>query len=85
MGDVSQFYPTIKLHEDSWPFQKIMLREDLNLNGKLILAVIVSVIFGVCSSGGQCEEVIKILAEAVKQEFPEVAKFLTDRRYFYDL
>ena len=46
VGDVSQFYPTIKLHEDSWPFQKIMLREDLNPNGKLILAVIVAVIFG---------------------------------------
>ena len=85
VGDVSQFYPTIKLHEDSWPFQKIMLREDLNPNGKLILAVIVSVIFGVCSSGGQCEEVIRMLAEAVKQEFPEVAKFLTDRRYVDDL
>ena len=27
VGDVSQFYPTIGLHEDSWPFQKIVLRE----------------------------------------------------------
>ena len=85
VGDVSQFYPTIGLHEDSWPFQKIVLREDLNPNGKLIKAVIVSCIFGVCSSGGQCEEVVRMIAESVKDEFPEVSKLLIQRRYVDDL
>ena len=47
------------LLEESWPYQKLLLREDLNPNGKLIKAVIISAIFGVCSSGGQSEEAIK--------------------------
>ena len=26
VGDVSQFYPSISMLEESWPFQKILLR-----------------------------------------------------------
>ena len=59
VGDVSQFYCSIGMDEESWPYQKLLLRNDLNPNGKLIKAVIVSTIFGVCSSGGQSEEVIR--------------------------
>ena len=51
VGDVSQFYCSVGLMEESWAYQKIVLRENLNLNGKLILAVIVSTIFGVCLAG----------------------------------
>ena len=45
VGDVSQFYCSIGLVEKSWPYQKLLLREDLNPNGRLIKAVIVSAIF----------------------------------------
>ena len=38
VGDVSQFYCTIGLVEKSWPFQKLLLKEDLNPNRKLIRA-----------------------------------------------
>ena len=85
VGDVSQFYPSVALEEDSWPYQKMILREDLNPNGKLINAVIVACIFGVCSSGGQTEEVCRMLAEKVKDDFPEVAKLLTRSRYVDDV
>ena len=85
VGDVSQFYCTIGMAEESWQFQKLLLREDLNPNGKLIRAVIVSAIFGVCSSGGQSEEVIRQFAELIKDEFPEVAKLLLKKRYVDDL
>ena len=40
VGDVSQFYCSIGLEEKSWPYQKLLLKEDLNPNGKLIKAVI---------------------------------------------
>ena len=59
VGDVSQFYCSVGLVEESWPYQKILLRENLSPMGKLVKAVIVSAIFGVCSSGGQSEEAIK--------------------------
>ena len=59
VGDVSQFYCSVGLAEESWPYQKLLLREDMNPQGKLIKAVIVSAIFGVCSSGGQTKEAIR--------------------------
>ena len=85
VGDVSQFYPSVGLEEESWPFQKIIIRENLNPDGRLIKAVIVACIFGVCSSGGQSEEVCRRLSEEVKDEFPEVARLLTTRRYVDDI
>ena len=85
VGDVTQFYPSVGLEESSWPFQKILLREDINPNGKLIKAVIVACIFGVCSSGGQSEEICRRLSEIVKDEFPEVSKLLTKSRYVDDI
>ena len=56
VGDVSQFYPSISLSPESWPYQKVLIRENIEPNGKLIKAVIVACIFGVCSSGGQLTE-----------------------------
>ena len=85
VGDVSQFYCTIKLMEESWPFQKLLLREDLNPNGKLIKAVIIKAIFGVCSSGGQSEVVMRMVADLVKDSFPQVAKVLLKKRYVHDI
>ena len=83
VGDVSQFYCSVGLVEESWPYQKIMLREDLNPSGKLI--VIVSTIFGVCSSGGQSEEAIKKFCEMIKMDFPTVVKLLLKSRYVDDI
>ena len=85
VGDVSQFYCSIGLEEQSWPYQKLLLREDLNPNGKLIKAVIVSAIFGVCSSGGQSEEAIKKFCDLIKLEFPDVVKLLLKSRYVDDI
>ena len=85
VGDVSQFYCNIGLEEESWPFQKLILREDLNPNGRLIKAVITSAIFGVCSSGGQSEEVCRLLSDLVKKEHPLVSKLLLKARYVDDI
>ena len=85
VGDVSQFYCSVGLLEESWPYQKLLLREDLNPNGKLIKAVITSAIFGVCSSGGQSEEAIKKFCEIIKYDFPQVVKLLLKSRYVDDI
>ena len=65
-------------------FQNIFLREDLNPNGKEIQAVIIACIFGVCSSGGQCEESLMQFADNIREKFPDVAKFVITRRYVDD-
>ena len=85
VGDVSQFYCSIGMEEESWPYQKLLLREDLNPNGKVKMAVIVSTIFGVCSSGGQSEEVIRKFCEIIKDEHPDVARLLLKGRYVDDM
>ena len=85
VGDVSQFYCSIGLVEKSWPYQKLLLREDLNPNGRLIKAVIVSAIFGVCSSGGQSEEVIRQFCELIRIDYPDVVRILLERRYVDDI
>ena len=51
----------------------------------MLRAVIVSAIFGVCSSGGQSEEVVRQFCESIKDEFPDVAKLLLEKRYVDDI
>ena len=85
VGDVSQFYCSIGLTEESWIYQKLLLREDMSPFGKLIKAVVASAIFGVCSSGGQSEESIKKLCDIISSDLPDVAKFLLLSRYVDDL
>ena len=62
-----------------------MLRENLTPNGKLIKAVIVAAIFGVCSSGGLSEEAIKKFCEIIKIDYPLVVKLLLKSRYVDDI
>ena len=83
-GDIRQFYNNIKLEEDYWQFQKILLRNDLDPKAKTVLAVVTSLIYGVKPVGKQCEELIKMLADQIKKEEPEVAKLLVERRYVDD-
>ena len=83
-GDIRQFYNNIKLQEEYWQFQKILLRKDLDPKAKTMLAIVTSLIYGVKPVGKQCEELIKMLADEIREEFPEVAKLLVERRYVDD-
>ena len=85
VGDVSQFYCSTGLLEKSWPFQKLLLKEDLTPYGKLIRAVIISAIFGVCSSGGQSEEAVRKFCEIIKVEHDNIARLLLKARYVDDI
>ena len=85
VGDVSQFYCTIGMEEESWPYQKLLLKEDLNPNGKLIKAVIIAAIFGVCSSGGQSEEAVRKFCQIIKEVHDDVARLLLEARYVDDI
>ena len=63
----------------------MLLKEDLNPDGKLIKAVIISVIFGVCSSGGQSEEAVRKFCEVIEDIHEDVARLLTNGRYVDDI
>ena len=84
-GDISQFYPTIKLVPEHWCYQRILLRENLHPEGTLQEAVLVKLAFGVQSVSSQSEETVKMLAKDLWKDNPDVANLLTSKRYVDDL
>ena len=84
IGDIKQFYNNILLHQDHWRFQKILLKENLDPGATVLTAIIKTLIYGVKPVGTQCEEIIKLLAEEVWEEQPEVSTLLTLKRYVDD-
>ena len=84
-GDISQFYPTIKLAPEHWRFQRILLRRDLDPNGDLLEAVLVKLGFGVQSVSSQSEETVRRVAKDLWQDYPDVAALLINHRYVDDL
>ena len=83
-GDVSQAYNAMQLSVQHWAYQRVLLKENLDVNSDVIEAVIVSAIYGVRCSGGQLEVLCELLAERCEAEFPRVAEFLRKFRYVDD-
>ena len=84
-GDISQFYPTILLVAEHWQYQRILLRENLDPEGKLLEAVLVKLAFGVQSVSAQSEETVKRVARELWDTFPKVAALLIRKRYVDDI
>ena len=83
-GDVSQAYNAMLLDEDHWAYQKVLLRDKLNLLNKVREAIITSAIYGVKCVGGQLEVLCQMLADLCEEEYPEVAELLRKFRYVDD-
>ena len=73
------------LHQDHWKYQKVLIKPNLDLAAKTVLAVKTTLIYSVCRVGSSCEEVIKLLAKANAEKFTEVADLLLKKRYVDDL
>ena len=65
-GDLKQFYASIKLVVNQWNLQRVLYREDLDPKGKVLEAVIKTLIWGVKSVSAQSECSLSKLAEFVK-------------------
>ena len=83
-GDIRQFFNNVLLHPDHWQYQKILIKKDLDPEAEVVTAIIKTLIYGVKPVGNQCDEVIKLLADDVWEEFPEVATMLVLKRYVDD-
>ena len=84
-GDIFQAYNAIKLQEDHWQYQRILLNENMDLsNPKVIEAVVVTAIYGVRCVGAQLEVVRRDLAEQYKSLYPKVYVLLKFCRYIDD-
>ena len=84
-GDISQFYNTVQLHPDHYPYQRFVFREGLDPDSKLLEGIIMSLIYGVASVSDQTEELVNLIADRIQSSYPVVAEFLRKHRYVDDL
>ena len=83
-GDVSQAYNSMQLDEEHWIYQRVLLKDGLEVTNKAREAIIISAIYGVRCVGGQLEVLCHMLADLVEEEYPAVAEFLRKFRYVDD-
>ena len=84
-GDLKQFYASIKLVQDQWNLQRVLLKENLDPNSEVQEAVIKTLIWGIKCVSAQSETAIIKLAEAIKDTYPLLADFLLNGRFVDDL
>ena len=84
-GDISQFYNCVQLDPAHLPYQRFLFKKDLDPNAPILEGVIRTLIYGVRSVAAQTEEVIALIADRVKADYPEVAGFLLNSRYVDDM
>ena len=84
-GDLTQFYNACKLGKEQWNLQRFLWIDDLDPDGKVLEAVITTLIYGVRSVSAQSELALSDLAKLVKEDNPVLAMFLILSRYVDDL
>lgn len=82
--DITQFYPSMHLRQKHWTFQRVLLTDNMRVDGVVIEGIIKKLIFGVCCSGGQCEEVLRRLSEEGNNITGEVVAMLLKHCYVDD-
>ena len=82
--DLQQFYNACKLEPLQWNLQRFLYREDLDPSKPVLEGVIKTLIYGVKSVSAQSEEAIKLLADFIRDKYPDVAKLLEEGRYVDD-
>ena len=83
-ADISQFYNSILLDEEHWPYQQIVWYDGLDSKTKLRHGIVATCIYGVTCVGAQTEHVMELLADEIEPYYPEVATLLRRRRYVDD-
>ena len=84
-GDLKQFYNACKLDSKQWNLQRFLWVDNLDPSGKVLEAVITTLIYGVTSVSAQTELAMKDLADFIRTDNPELATFLVMSRYVDDL
>ena len=74
-GDLKQFYTSIALDESQWNLQRVLWRENMDMDAETEEIVIVSLIFGVRSVSALSERAVLNLAEHVRETNPCCASF----------
>ena len=84
-GDIRQFYNRISLQENQWHLQRVLYKEDLNMEGRLLDYVIVTLIYGVRCVSALSEAAVIELAKSVSNDNPRLETLLTVARFCDDI
>ena len=84
-GDLRQFYTSMGLHSDQWNLQRVLWKDEMNLDSETIELVIISLIFGVRSVSALSERAVLNLADHIRPSHPRLAEMLVSSRFVDDL
>lgn len=82
--EFSQFYNSIMLIEEHWPYQQVHWYDDLDVTKKLNHGIIATLIYGITCVGAQTEYVMHLIADKIEETLPEVANLLRRKCYVDD-
>ena len=68
--DVRKMYNSVNLRKEFWRYQLYWWSENLGLNEKALIKVIMTCIYGVKSSGNQAERALRLVAEKMSGKYP---------------
>ena len=84
-GDLKQFYASIKLVAEQWHLQRVLFKENLDPDAKVIEGIIKTLIWGIKCVSGLSEAAVIQLAESVQYDIPALFDFLINGRFCDDL
>ena len=84
-GDLRQFYASIKLVTEHWNLQRVLFRNEMDPDGEIMEGIIKTLIWGIKCVSAQSECSIIKIAEAVKDEHPDLSIFLLSCRFVDDI
>ena len=84
-GDLSQFYNSCKLVPQQWNSQRFLFKENLDPNSPVIEYILTTLIYGVKCVSAQTEHAMFLLAQHIKEDYPDLANFLIKSRYCDDM
>ena len=84
-GDLRQFYPSMALEEEQWNLQRVLWKDNMDVEAEVVELVICSLIFGVRPVSALSERAVIMLADHIRNQNPRLADLLTKSRFVDDL
>ena len=82
--DVEMMYNSVLLDKEHWCLQRYIFQRDLDPNNPIEEKILLSIIYGVKSSGNQAEAALRETARLSKDEYPRVCEVVHDEFYVDD-
>ena len=82
--DIRKMYNSVRLAQEHWCYQLYLWHDELSLNAEPCVKVIMTLIYGVKSSGNQAESALRRVARLYLDKYPKACKALLEDTYVDD-